>query len=127
MGLMGLMGLMGYGSHKSHKSDKPHKSNSWPPDCDSALRPFRLSGEFQFAARLVEINDHGLAVADLAFQDAAAKRRFDLALDRALQGARAVDRVITGAHQMRARRFGQFQVDVAFGQAAAQPVELYLH
>src|SRR5262249_56340777 len=94
---------------------------------DSGLRPLRLRDELQFASRRVEIDEHGLAVANLALQNAASERRFDLALDRAFERARAVDRVIAGAHQARARRFGQLQADVAFGQAAAQPVELYLH
>src|SRR6266542_4054366 len=112
---MGLMGLTSYKSYKSYKSYS--RCSTGAP----RLQPLRLSGEIQLAALLVEIDENGLAVADFAFQDAASERRFDLALDR------AVERVIAHAHQMRARRVGQFQADVTFGQALPQPVELYLH
>src|SRR5262245_44639078 len=107
--------------------NRSYRSYSWPSCGSPGLRPFRLSGEFQLAARGVEIDENGLAVADFAFQDAASERRLDLALDRAFERARAVERVIAPAHQMRARRVGQFQADVTFGQALPQPVELYLH
>src|SRR5262245_58287512 len=93
----------------------------------SCLRPLRSSGEIQLAASRVEIDENGLAVADFAFQDAASERRFDLALDRAFERARAVERVIAHGRQMRARRVGQLQADVTFGQAPPQPVELYIH
>src|SRR6266511_1692996 len=118
---MGLMGLTSYKSYKSYKSYS--RCSTGAP----RLQPLRLSGEIQLAALLVEIDENGLAVADFAFQDAASERRFDLALDRAFERARAVERVIAHGRQMRARRVGQFQADVTFGQALPQPVELYLH
>src|SRR5882672_587017 len=101
--------------------NRPYRASS-----RSTGDPLRLSGEIQLAARLEDIDENGLAVTDFAFQDAASERRFDLALDRAFERARAVIRVVARADQMRARGVGQLQFDVAFGQALSQPVELYL-
>src|SRR5215468_9805493 len=119
MGFMGLMGLMG------HVSSKSSKSHSCRPPGDSGLRPLRLSDELKFAALPVEINEHGLAVADLAFQDSASERRFDLVLDRSFERARAIVRIEAGANQMRARGVCQLETDVTFCQALSEPVELY--
>src|SRR5215510_8811600 len=117
-------GLIGCMSHKSYKS---YKSYSRCSTGAPRLRPLRLNGEIQFPALRVEIDENGLAVADFAFQDAASERRFDLALDRAFERARAEERVVAHAHQMRARRIGKLQTDVTFGQAPPQPVELDFH
>src|SRR5262245_45570673 len=93
-----------------------------PPLRDSAF----LSGEIQSAAGLVVIDEDRLALVDFAFQKAASERGFDLTLDRAFQRSGAVIRIEAGLRQMRARRVGQLQIDVAFGQAPPEPVELYL-
>src|SRR5262245_18445563 len=110
--------------NRPYRCYKTYKTYSRRSLGDFGLRPLRFGGELQFATRRVRINERRLAVAYFAFQDAASDRRFELWLYRAFERTRAVERVISHAHQMRARRVGLLLADVAFGQAPPQPVDL---
>src|SRR5262249_43441152 len=52
------------------------------------------------------------------------KRRFDFLLDGPLERARAVSRIVPGAYQVALGGVSEFDCNVAFGEALAQPVEL---
>ena len=55
-----------------------------------------LRAERQFPTRRVVIDDHGLAVADFALEQAAAQRRLDLLLDDPFERPRPVGGVVPG-------------------------------
>src|SRR3954471_9390098 len=66
------------------------------------------------------VQDHRVAVVELAPQQAHRQRLDDLLLDRALQRSRAVDRVEPLAGQELARRRGQLEVHLTLGQPRPQ-------
>src|SRR5688572_17826628 len=87
---------------------------------------FRLAlAEHQRAALGSDL--HPAARPELAFQYPLRERIFDLLLDGALQGSRAVHRVEAGFAEQVARSVVQHQIDVALRQAAAQVAELDVH
>src|SRR5690606_32378092 len=61
---------------------------------------------------------------EVAGEDALGQRVFDPALDRALERAGAVDRVVADGDEFFHRFAAQLQVEVAFGQTLTQTVEL---
>src|SRR5690554_6023325 len=61
---------------------------------------------------------------EVAGDDALGQRVFDPALDRALERAGAVDRVVADGDEFFHRFAAQLQVEVAFGQTLTQAVEL---
>ena len=75
----------------------------------------------------VVVHDHFFAVVDLAADNQPAEARFHLLLNRPLERAGAVDRIVARLHQMRPCRIGQRELDVAIGQALAQARELDFH
>ena len=66
----------------------------------------------------------GLPVADLAGQDLLGQRVLHLLLDHALQGPRAVGRVVALVGEPRARRVVQLQGELAVGEQLLQPADL---
>src|SRR6516225_972813 len=71
-----------------------------------------LRVEDQRAPFGVVIDAHRLAVADLAFEQQPAQRRFNLLLYRTLQRPRPIGWVVADLHQVRPRRVGQLQANV---------------
>src|SRR5690606_20819853 len=61
---------------------------------------------------------------EVAGEDALGQRVFDPALDRTLERAGAVDRVVADGDEFFHRFAAQLQVEVAFGQTLTQAVEL---
>src|SRR5919107_3686698 len=69
---------------------------------------------------------HGLAGQNLAAQELRRERVLNHRLYRALQGARAVERVVALAREQGLSRVVQLYAHVALREQAAQPFELYL-
>ena len=70
------------------------------------LSLLRLSGsdsEFEPAARAVVVDDHRLAVFDIALEQQPAQRSLELLLDRPFQRPGAVARIVTDERQVLAR------------------------
>src|SRR5262249_39249859 len=66
----------------------------------------------------------GLAVADLAFEQLPAEGGLQLLLERALQRARPVGRLVADADEVLAGGVGQLQGDLAIREALPQPRQL---
>src|SRR5438105_8343123 len=83
-----------------------------------------LRREGQLAALRIVSDNHGLAVADLAFEKLPAEGGLDFLLDHPFQGAGAINRVVTRMHQVRARLVGKLQLNMPFRQPPAQAAKL---
>src|SRR5882672_11214374 len=104
-------------------NDPPLPVDSGRPDFtgeSAALAGFR--GKLELPA--LHGNPHSPSGAKLALQDLLGERILDALLDRALERARAVHRVIAGLAQVIAGRVVEHEFDVTFGQALAQVSEL---
>ena len=71
-------------------------------------------------ARRPRVDDHLVALADLARKQLQGQRVLDLALDQALQRPRAVRRVVPLLRQILARGVGQAERELALGEPRLQ-------
>ena len=104
---------------------RPPRSPGRGSRASPAPRPVRRAsalGEHQLPAGGVDL--HRVAVAELAGEDLLRQRVLDLRQDRALERARAIDRVEAHVPQQFKGLFGQLQLQPALGQALLQPAQL---
>src|SRR5271169_2485457 len=73
------------------------------------------------------VDNHFGAVADLAGQQLAAQRGFQLTLDHPPQRTRAVNRIVAAFGEVVARLVGQIELDLALAQPLPQLAELDIH
>lgn len=93
--------------------------------CDSLAGD--ASGSFEafegVCARRIDVDSDAVAGGEVSGEDALRQGVLDSTLDGAAQGASTVGRVVAFLHQCGACRLGDFEVDVAFGQARAHLVQ----
>src|SRR5271154_6021492 len=77
-----------------------------------------------FEALRTAVNYYSRAVPHLAQQQLATERGFEFALNHPPQRARPIDRVVAFFSKVIARAIGQFDLDLALGEALAQAFEL---
>src|SRR5271168_2954726 len=83
-----------------------------------------LRDRLDFEALRTGIDHHPGTVAHLAQQQLATERGFEFALNHPPQRARPIDRVVAFFSKVIARAIGQFDLDLALGEALAQAFEL---
>src|SRR5690606_5272278 len=88
----------------------------------SRLRGARLAVKREVA--VLDGDLHGLAVVDLAFEDLLGQRVLHVFLDHALQGPRAIGRVVALVAEPGLGVFVQIQRDLAVGQELGKPLHL---